>query len=237
MQDQVNLSLVPGTNINLTKSGSTVVVDCTYDDSSIQDQIDQINEDLETYSTIANTGRYVALELNSTTYELVAKLRDANNNVISTSNTIDLPIESLIMSITYDSSTNELVITYKDGSVVRVPISSIITGVEMQANKTTVINSSSTDTQYPSAKATYDTFVKFTDYATSSTGGVLKTDATNYATSVQNGILKCETKTYPQYQNYLYNSAFISKGTLENVLANRLGPIDDVLDAINGESV
>ena len=77
-----------------------------------------------------------------------------------------------------------------------------------------------------------------TSWATNSKGGVFKTSNTNYATYVDpnNGVLSCETKNYNTYLSASGN-LFVSKGTLENVLTARIGDINSVLDAINGEVI
>jgi hypothetical protein len=77
--------------------------------------------------------------------------------------------------------------------------------------------------------------VKNTDYATTSTGGVIIL-SNSYATSIVNGYLRSTPKTYQEYNSASANM-FISKGTLENVLAATVGDIDSALDAINGEVI
>ena len=79
-------------------------------------------------------------------------------------------------------------------------------------------------------------YVKNTDYATMSNGGVIKVNDTR-ATEVSSfGTLFAQEKTYSQY-NSADRVIFISKGTLENVLNARIGDISSVLDAINGEVI
>lgn len=79
-------------------------------------------------------------------------------------------------------------------------------------------------------------YVKNTDYATSSTGGVVKIDSQRTGIRIgADGTIRSSGMAYDAYQQA--NECFISKTTLENVLANRIGSINDVLDAINGESV
>lgn len=80
-------------------------------------------------------------------------------------------------------------------------------------------------------------YVKDTDYATSSKGGVFKTSGA-YGTFVNtsNGIMLATIKTYVDYGN-AGNEMFISKGTLENVLNARIGDLDTALDTINGEVI
>lgn len=62
-------------------------------------------------------------------------------------------------------------------------------------------------------------YVKNTDYATSSVGGVIKSGGAGH-TSMSNGVLIGESLTYANYNN-VSNNSFISKGTLENVITGK----------------
>lgn len=63
-------------------------------------------------------------------------------------------------------------------------------------------------------------YVKNTDYATNSTGGVIKF-STSYGTTVGNdGILKSSARTYEQYTS-ANDGLLIGKGTLENVISGK----------------
>jgi len=44
--DLVDLNLVAGTNISLSRVGENVVVDCTYDDTDIVADIEEIQEEI-----------------------------------------------------------------------------------------------------------------------------------------------------------------------------------------------
>ena len=83
--------------------------------------------------------------------------------------------------------------------------------------------------------------VSNTDYGTSSVGGVVKNGTTSLGYNITQsgtnaGRLEAQIKSYTQYQS-MYSNGFIGKGTLENVLNAKIGAIDDVLDAINGEVI
>ena len=93
---------------------------------------------------------------------------------------------------------------------------------------------------------TLQPYVQNTDYATFSTGGVIKING-DYATNIYNGALYSPTKTYQEYQNG-NNSMFIGKGTLENVITGKdlttksyvdglVGDIATTLDEIQGEVI
>lgn len=78
-------------------------------------------------------------------------------------------------------------------------------------------------------------YVKNTDYATASVGGVIKSGWYNLSMD-NSGHPYASTRTYAQYQAD-GNSTFIGKGTLDNVLNAIVGDISSALDAINGEVV
>lgn len=93
------------------------------------DAIDEINSNFLNYSLISETGNKIQLLMDTSTYKIKAILKDKNNNTIDTSNEIDLPMESVVLSVTYNSTDKELVITLQNGSVTRVPLSSLISGL------------------------------------------------------------------------------------------------------------
>lgn len=77
-----------------------------------------------------------------------------------------------------------------------------------------------------------DEYVKNTDYANGTTGGVFRTN-NKYATQVNSyGYLQAQTNTNEQYQN-ADNLMFISKGTLDNVLTAQIGNIQTLLDNLD----
>lgn len=78
--------------------------------------------------------------------------------------------------------------------------------------------------------------VSNTNYATTSTGGVVKTGGGYGARMDSNGNISASSYDYTTYSG-LSNYALMSKGTLENVLTAKIGDIDSVLDAINGEVI
>ena len=75
-------------------------------------------------------------------------------------------------------------------------------------------------------------YVKFTDYATGSKGGVIKVSSSVGTSMNSNGYLQGVIDTYANYQGKT-NSYIISKGTLENVLNARIGDIQTLLDNLN----
>lgn len=170
------LNIVAGTNIDLKQENDTLEINNTYqyDDSDLVKKIDNINDNFKNYSLITETGNKLDLTIDSKTYIMTLKLKDKDDNILSTGS-VDLPIESMIINVTYDNDNEKLTFTLQNGSVIDVPLDSLISGLvnetdlkdtlenviagknlETANNKVNLVNENSTDTQYPSAKCTYE---------------------------------------------------------------------------------
>lgn len=114
---------------------------------SNKDNIDTINANLINYSLISETGSKIEFILDNTTYQMYARLKDKNNNVINTSNTIDLPIEQLVMSVEYDDTTKSIVITLQNGQQTVVPVGALISGLVSETQLQTILQSYYTKTE------------------------------------------------------------------------------------------
>ena len=202
---------------------NAVFTDTVYDDTEVRSNIviltntkadktdtytkSDVNELISDYSLITETGNKINLEINGSTYVLTAKLYDKNNNLISTSTGIDLPLETMVVGASYDSATKEIVLTLKNGETTRFSVADLVDGLV------------STDT----LTQTLEDYVKNTDYATSSTGGVIRVTNFQGADITSGGAISSVVRTYEQYNNSTTTAgtSFISKGTLENVITGK----------------
>ena len=67
-------------------------------------------------NALPNTTKYAAalsLSINSTTYVVTAQLKDQDGNNLGTAGTIDLPLESVVVSGAYDSVNKKIVLLSK----------------------------------------------------------------------------------------------------------------------------
>lgn len=74
-------------------------------------------------------GASLTLTIDSSTYVVTAQLKDPAGNNLGEAQTIDLPLESVVISGGYDKSTKEVVLTLKDNSVIRFSIGDLIDGL------------------------------------------------------------------------------------------------------------
>ena len=106
-----------------------------------------LNNNLTNYSLITETGSQIVLNVNPSNYQMTAILKDKNGNTIYTSNVIDLPIESMIVNVTYDSTTKEIVFTLQNGTTLRVSVADLVSGLVSTDELNTILASYYTKTE------------------------------------------------------------------------------------------
>lgn len=79
---------------------------------------------------IAGTGHSIAIDSND--YKITAILKDANGNTISTSNTIDLHLESVVVSGAYDDATKKVILTLQNGSTIEFSVADLVSGLQTE---------------------------------------------------------------------------------------------------------
>ena len=91
--------------------------------------IDKSVNNLDNYTPSSQTTTRLELVLDSSTFELKGILKDSSNNVIYTSNEIDLPLETVVVDGTYDSLTKEIVLELVNGNTIRFSVSALVSGL------------------------------------------------------------------------------------------------------------
>lgn len=81
----------------------------------------------EVNNILLDYGKTIAVSVDPQTYVCTFQLKNGNT-VLSTAS-IDLPLETMVLDVDYDSQTKELVITLKNGTVRRVDVSAIVSGL------------------------------------------------------------------------------------------------------------
>lgn len=144
-----------------------------------------------TYALVGEAGARIVLNISATDYKMTATLLDKDGNTISTSNVIDLPLESMVVSGSYDSTTKKVILTLQNGNTVEFSIADLVDGL-----------------------------VSFTDYASTSKGGVIKVSDANATGVGSAGNLMALKRSYSEYENGS-DYMFIGKGTLENIITGK----------------
>jgi len=84
-------------------------------------------------------GAGVSLSINdqgtSADYVVTLQLKDQDGNNLGTAQTIDLPLESVVVNGAYDSTTKEVVLTLKNGSTVRFSVAALVSGLQSEIDE------------------------------------------------------------------------------------------------------
>lgn len=71
-------------------------------------------------------GLHLDMSINPETYVITLDLKDNNNTKLGTTQTIDLPLESVVVNGRYDSPTKTIILTLDNGTEVTIPIGDVI---------------------------------------------------------------------------------------------------------------
>ena len=165
-------------------TGITPTLNQKADKSEIPDVSDFITKDVNnlTYYTLkTSTGSLIDLEINSSTYVVTLKLKDIDGNVIST-DTIDLPLETVVVGGRYDNLTKKVILALENGSTVEFSVADLVAGLQAEITSTNKLASdlvddtnsgnkfvTTSEKQTWNAKGTYS----------KPSGGIPKTDLTS----------------------------------------------------------
>lgn len=85
------------------------------------------------------------LTINNTTYVITLQAKDVNGNNLGTAKTIDLPLESVVVSGSYDSATKKVILTLKDGSTIDFSVADLISGLQSEITSTNKLSADLVD--------------------------------------------------------------------------------------------
>lgn len=75
-------------------------------------------------------GSSITVSLNTTDYKMTTTLKDQDGNTLGTEQVIDLPLESVVVNGSYDSTNKKIVLTLQNGSTIDVPVGDLISGLQ-----------------------------------------------------------------------------------------------------------
>lgn len=89
----------------------------------------------EDVGALANTTKYVvsaSWTIDSSTYVMTLQLKDQDGANIGTAQTIDLPLESVVVGGSYDSTNKKIVLTLNNGTTIDVPVADLVSGLQSE---------------------------------------------------------------------------------------------------------
>lgn len=129
-------------------------------------QLTQIGTNQTNIATLtAESGASIDLVLNSSDFKLYAVLKNKAGTTVSTSTVIDLPLESVVVSGSYDAVNKKVVLTLQNGSTIEFSVADLIDGLQPEINIIDIIQpSGGTGAFTPEVYATINEFTMFNWY-------------------------------------------------------------------------
>lgn len=128
------INIPTGETLTIKKNGSAVGTFSTLTgtDSDIDITVPVSAADIGALPASTKYAADLSLTINSSTFVMTAKLIDQAGNDLGTTQTIDLPLESVVVSGRYDSSTKKVILTLQNGSTVEFSIADLISGLQSE---------------------------------------------------------------------------------------------------------
>jgi hypothetical protein len=90
-------------------------------------------------------GASLDLSINSTTYVITAQLKDQDWNNLWTAKTVDLPLESVVVSGSYNPTTKKVVLTLQNGSTIEFSVADLVAWLQSEITSTNKLDSDLVD--------------------------------------------------------------------------------------------
>lgn len=139
-----------------TKYGSTIVVDIDDEYKAVSNPSGNPKSQ-GWYERSGTSPNYVYTLTNDTsvqsgktyytgpTYVITTTLKDQDGNTLGSAQTIDLPLESVVVSGSYDAQTKEVILTLKDGSQIRFSVADLVSGLQTEITSSNKLSSDLVD--------------------------------------------------------------------------------------------
>ena len=94
----------------------------------------ETEEKISDYALSVDTkyGVSLSLTLNTSTYVLTVQLKDQNGNDLGTPQTVDLPLESVVVGGSYDDTTKKVKLTLQNGNSVEFSVANLVAGLQTE---------------------------------------------------------------------------------------------------------
>ena len=77
-------------------------------------------------------GSSLTLSINSSTYVMTLQLKDQDGNNLGSAQTVDLPLESVVVSGSYDGVNKKIVLTLQNGNTIDIPVGDLVSGLQTE---------------------------------------------------------------------------------------------------------
>ena len=179
-------------------------------------------------------GRYINLSIDASTYVLTATLKNNTNTAISTSS-IDLPLESMVVSGSYDSANKKVVLTLQNGNTVEFSVADLVAGLQSEITSSNKLSADLVDDTSTTHK-----FVTSSEKTQITTNATAITNIKDGTTIDSFGDVETALSGKQSTSNLVTSLSSSSTDTQypsAKCVYDLIGDINTALDLINGEVI
>ena len=82
----------------------------------------------------------LSLTINSSTFVMTGQLKDQNGDNLGTAQTIDLPLESVVVGGSYNSQTKKVILTLQNGNTIEFSVADLVSGLQTELSASNKLN-------------------------------------------------------------------------------------------------
>lgn len=90
-------------------------------------------------------GASIIVSLDTTNYQITTTLKDQDGNTLGTAQMIDLPVESVVVSGSYNATTKKVVLTLQNGSTIEFSVADLVAGLQTEITSTNKLSADLVD--------------------------------------------------------------------------------------------
>lgn len=77
-------------------------------------------------------GASISVSIDSSTYVMTTQLKDQDGNNLGSAQTVDLPLESVVVNGSYDSTNKKIILTLQNGNTIDIPVADLVSGLQTE---------------------------------------------------------------------------------------------------------
>lgn len=114
-------------------------------DTTINITVPTTASDVSALPSSTKYGASLSLTINSSTYVVTAQLKDQDGNNLGSAQTIDLPLESVVVNGSYDDQTKKIILTLQSGSTIEFSVADLVAGLQSEITSENMLDADLVD--------------------------------------------------------------------------------------------
>ena len=148
--DLLNTPTIPTVNdstITIQKNSTTVDSFTTNaaSNKTINITVPVTASDVNALPDSTKYGASITMSIDSSTYVLTTTLKDQDGNTLGTAQTVDLPLETMVVSGSYDAQTKKIILTLQSGSTIEFSVADLVSGLQTEITSQNMLDADLVD--------------------------------------------------------------------------------------------